>query len=99
MDFLDVINNEYGTELVMTCGACPVQIEGQVKGSWLYFRARYGIWFTAIADTLDKAIDGVSAECLFYREQQFGDSWLGIMPDEDLERILRECLDEFYKAY
>lgn len=40
----------------MTCGACPVQIEGEVDGMAFYFRARHGEWSMGIAATAERAI-------------------------------------------
>lgn len=38
------LNNELHVDLQMTCGAAPVQIEGEVDGFEIYFRSRGSGW-------------------------------------------------------
>ena len=41
-DYISGPNNE--VKLVVTCEACPTQIEGYVYGKQIYFRERHGAW-------------------------------------------------------
>ena len=39
-------------DLRVTCEAAPVQIEGMVRGTYVYFRERYGQWTFSTADNI-----------------------------------------------
>ena len=80
----------------MTCGACPVQIEGDVDGMEFYFRARGGEWSMGIAATRTRAIS-----CR-YGDVDEGE-WAiegddpedGFMKHSEAWRIVRETIEQW----
>jgi len=77
-----------GIDLAITCGACPVQIEGTVDGMGLYFRARHGAWRIGIAPTVDDAVMGVGA----VYSADGDDDAEGWMPHAEAWRVVRESI-------
>lgn len=74
--------------LMVTCSACPVQIEGEVDGAYLYFRARSEHWRCTIGEDFsvgDKVEGG-----------EFSASW---MPPEQVEVALRRAITEYRNAH
>lgn len=70
--------NGDGWHGVMTCGACPVQISGEVDGLPFYFRARYAEWRLSIASV---GVDPVAGGDRYDVEEEYGDdefaaSWM-----------------------
>ncbi len=77
-----------GIDLAITCGACPVQVEGTVDGMHLYFRARHGVWRICIATTKDGAVMG---EGVVYADSGDDDDE-GWMMHAETWRIVRESI-------
>lgn len=82
-------------------GNCPIQAEGTVCGYRFYFRAKYDEWTLSVATNRD--IDPVDI-CLpaqgFFRSGKHGKSFgfgpsAGWMPYDEVELIIRRCIDEF----
>lgn len=44
------------SQMKLTCGACPVQLEGTIFGYPAYFRARWGSWSLTVANKGDNPI-------------------------------------------
>src|SRR5258708_2402763 len=66
---LAAINAEFGTNLQLTCDACPVLIEGHIDGLTLYFRSRWDSWRLAIAGDWNSAVWVTrQAEAAFYHK-------------------------------
>lgn len=78
-----------GVTARMTCGACPVQIEGTVDDQHFYFRSRWDTWHFGVGNSHE---DAVCADdfCL----EGEGDSW---MPHNEAWRIVAECIEAYRK--
>ncbi len=86
-------------EMKCTCGACPVQYEGKLtNGRYFYFRARWGEWSFAVADSHDAAVTQAMlidpAEFQRHGEtgEMFSASWMELV---EAERIIHECVAEY----
>lgn len=92
--------HEDSVDLVVTCGACPVQIAGIVDGMHLYFRARHGSWRLGIGPTEDAAVCGGVWEggesCVYTAEGDDPDE--GWMPHVEAWRIVREAIGAWRAA-
>lgn len=80
----------------MTCGACPVQIEGEVDGMRFYFRARHGEWSMGFATTPERAIrcrHGFVETGEWTREGD--DTEEGFMKHSEAWRIVRESIEQW----
>lgn len=48
--------DDWTTELKVTCPSTPLQIEGQIEGTFVYYRERHGAWTVGFGDTADDAL-------------------------------------------
>jgi len=95
---LAAINADFGLILRFTCTACPVQIEGEIDGLALYFRARWDSWRLEIAVDEQQAVRTSRQEAAaFYHESSAGlsgfeASWL---EPAEVDQAVRACLTAF----
>ncbi|MBN9693536.1 MAG: hypothetical protein J0M24_25090 [Verrucomicrobia bacterium] len=85
-------------------GHCPVQAEGAVRGCSFYFRAKHDEWGFSLATSPDTdPVDICSPEQGFYRSGSYGKSYghgpnAGWMPYDEVEQIIRRCIDEYLRT-
>jgi hypothetical protein len=95
---VEAINADFHAALRLTFDACPVQIEGEIDGLALYFRARWSSWRLAIATDLEQAIKAArQADAVFYHASSAGlsdfeASWL---EPAQVDLAVRACLNAF----
>ena len=81
----------------MTCGACPVQIEGDVDGMRFHFRARGSAWSFSVGKTDEDAVrasfqavpDGWMTDGWAEGDGDFSGSW---MPYSEAWRHITESI-------
>ena len=80
-----------------TCGACPVQIEGEINGYPYYFRARGRGGSIQIALTGGElpTLNPAPPDHWFY-EEEYGDGFsAGWMPDDVAMRFIEQAAAKF----
>jgi hypothetical protein len=75
-------------------GSCPAEAEGTVNGTPFYFRARCGGWMFSIG--FDPVTVMMSTVPGFYCEGV--DPTCGYMEPEEVRRVVRRCVGEFFGA-
>jgi hypothetical protein len=86
------LRNPHVVEQEMTCGGCPVQIEGRLDdGRHFYFRYRWGVAALGFGDTPQAAVDEQFGGCGEYMDH--GDSLQGVFDsDTDLNEVFGQLL-------
>jgi len=83
-----------GVTARMTCGACPVQIEGTVDDQHFYFRSRWDEWQFGVGNSLEDAVCVAIGMADGFCLEGEGDSW---MPHNEAWRIVAECIEAYRK--
>lgn len=88
-----------GVTMEQTCGACPVQYEGEVDGVPFYFRARGQRWsFGAGGESTEDACEiAMGWQDGFCRQESWGSDMFdaGWMDPAEAEAIIARCVAEF----
>ncbi|HXT40710.1 MAG TPA: hypothetical protein VN887_11920 [Candidatus Angelobacter sp.] len=85
-------------------GHCPVQAQGAVRGRSFYFRAKHDEWSFSLAMRPDtESVDICSSAQGFYRSGSYGKAHgrgpdAGWMPYDEVEQIIRRCIDEYLQT-
>jgi len=83
-----------GVTARMTCGACPVQIEGTVDDQHFYFRSRWDEWQFGVGNSPEDAVCVAIGMADGFCLEGEGDSW---MPHNEAWRIVAECIEAYRK--
>lgn len=77
-----------GLEMEVTCGACPLQIEGTIDGETFYFRARGERWSMGIGgDVVMSPVWSMSGP---WGHTKFEAGW---MPEHIGQAIVEKCCE------
>jgi hypothetical protein len=92
-------------------GQAPVQADGRINGSPIYFRARHAVWEFTVSVSHDigaAAIWPAGDEVGFFQRDEFHGYYLccdygkehdaSFMRYDEAERIIRDCVSQYLRA-